>query len=90
MEKSYFIHNINWNIDTTDDLKRLPVATILTFEVEGNETKREIAKRLENEITDTYKFCAFIFDYIDHSLPINRLLREYSRMLEIHQLQLKR
>ena len=65
MEKSYFIHNIDWDIDTTDDLKRLPVATILTFEVEGNETKREIAKRLENEITDTYKFCAFIFDYIE-------------------------
>ena len=65
MEKSYFIHNMNWNIDTTDDLKRLPVATILTFEVEGNETKREIAKRLENEITDTYKFCAFIFDYTE-------------------------
>ena len=48
MEKSYFIHNIDWDIDTTDDLKRLPVATTLTIEVEENEKEIEIVKRLEN------------------------------------------
>ena len=65
MEKSYFIHNIDWNIDTTDDLKRLPVATTLTIEVEGNETEMEISEKLKNEITDTYRFCAFNFDYTE-------------------------
>ena len=46
MEKSYFIHDIDWDIDTADDLKRLPVATTLTIEVEENETEMEIVKRL--------------------------------------------
>ena len=45
MEKSYFIHNIDWDIDITDDLKRLPVATTLTIEVEEDETEMEIAEK---------------------------------------------
>ena len=47
MEKSYFIHNIDWDIDITDDLKRLPVATTLTIEVEEDETEMEYLFRLE-------------------------------------------
>lgn len=45
MEKSYFIHDIDWDIDTTDDLKRLPAATTLTIEVEENEKEIEIVKK---------------------------------------------
>ena len=65
MEKSYFIHNIDWDIDTTDDLKRLPVATTLTIEVEENEKEIEIVKKLENEISDIYEFCVFNFYYTE-------------------------
>ncbi len=78
MEKSYFIHNIDWNIDITDDLKRLPVATILTMEVDGNETDVEIAKKLEDEISDTYEFCVFNF-YFDEveSLTDKKYMRKF-------------
>ena len=79
MEKSYFIHDIDWDIDTADDLKRLPVATILTFEVEGNETEIEISEKLKNEITDTYnKFCAFNFDYTEiENIPDKTYMRKF-------------
>ena len=65
MEKSYFIHNIDWDIDITDDLKRLPVATTLTIEVEEDETEMEIAEKLTNEISDIYEFCVFNYDYTE-------------------------
>ena len=65
MEKSYFIHNIDWDIDITDDLKRLPVATTLTIEVEEDETEMEIAEKLTNEISDIYEFCVFNFYYTE-------------------------
>lgn len=78
MEKSYFIHNIDWDVDTVDDWKRLPVATILTIEVEGNETKMEIAKKLEDEVSDTYEFCVFDF-YFDEveSLTNKKYMKEF-------------
>lgn len=72
MEKSYFIHNIDWDIDTADDLKRLPVATTLTIEVEENETETEIAKKLENEISDIYEFCVFNFYFAEIDDIINK------------------